>query len=97
MAGWRKALLRTGRESDLYHCQLCKHRLWVKQRRLWAALLHYRGKSIAKKKKKKSNYQCILYTLLLVFRVIAAASFLGLILIPAGNINYLWAVVVVAY
>jgi DNA-directed RNA polymerase subunit RPC12/RpoP len=43
MAGWRKALLRTGRESDLYHCQLCKHRLWVKQRRLWAALLHYRG------------------------------------------------------
>lgn len=43
MAGWRKALLQTGRESDLYHCQLCKHRLWVKQRRLWAALLHYKG------------------------------------------------------
>ncbi|KAI9354727.1 hypothetical protein BD770DRAFT_131699 [Pilaira anomala] len=42
MAGWRKALLRTGRESDLYHCQLCKHRLWIKQKRLWAALLRYR-------------------------------------------------------
>ncbi|KAI8088274.1 hypothetical protein BDF21DRAFT_450003 [Thamnidium elegans] len=42
MAGWRKALLRTGRENDLYHCQLCKHRLWVKQKRLWAALLRYK-------------------------------------------------------
>jgi DNA-directed RNA polymerase subunit RPC12/RpoP len=44
MAGWRKALLQTGRENDLYHCQLCKHRLFVKQRRLWATLLHYKGK-----------------------------------------------------
>ncbi|KAI9475641.1 MAG: hypothetical protein EXX96DRAFT_273161 [Benjaminiella poitrasii] len=42
MAGWRKSLLRTGRENDIYHCQLCKHRLWVKQRRLWAAFLHYK-------------------------------------------------------
>ncbi|CAO3656426.1 unnamed protein product [Mucor fragilis] len=63
MAGWRKALLHTGRESDLYHCQLCKHRLWVRQRRLWAALLHYK-----------------------IFRVMVAASLLGLILIPAGSI-----------
>ncbi|OBZ81979.1 hypothetical protein A0J61_09972 [Choanephora cucurbitarum] len=43
MAGWRKALLQTGRESDLYHCQLCKHRLWVKQRYLWATLLHFKA------------------------------------------------------
>lgn len=42
MAGWRKALLHTGRENDLYHCQLCKHRLWVKQRTLWATFLHYK-------------------------------------------------------
>ncbi|KAI7901199.1 uncharacterized protein BX663DRAFT_115545 [Cokeromyces recurvatus] len=42
MARWRKALLRTGRENDIYHCQLCKQRLWVKQRRLWAAILHYK-------------------------------------------------------
>ncbi|KAI8640539.1 hypothetical protein BD408DRAFT_419707 [Parasitella parasitica] len=63
MAGWRKALMQTGREDDLYHCQLCKHRLWVKQKRLWAALLHYK-----------------------IFRVLVAASLLGLILIPAGSI-----------
>lgn len=43
MADWRKSLLQTGRESDLYHCQLCKHPLWVRRRRLWAVLLHYRG------------------------------------------------------
>ncbi|KAI8371002.1 hypothetical protein BD560DRAFT_112353 [Blakeslea trispora] len=43
MAGWRKALLQTGRENDLYHCQLCKHRLWVKQRYLWATLLRYKA------------------------------------------------------
>ncbi|RCH86381.1 hypothetical protein CU098_005561 [Rhizopus stolonifer] len=42
MAGWRKALLETGRIGDLYHCQLCKHRFWVKQRTVCATLFHYK-------------------------------------------------------
>ncbi|KAI8986326.1 hypothetical protein BDB01DRAFT_604760 [Pilobolus umbonatus] len=42
LAGWRKSLLDNGRERDIYHCQLCKYPLCVKQRRSWAVLLHYR-------------------------------------------------------
>ncbi|KAI8981915.1 hypothetical protein BDF20DRAFT_863963 [Mycotypha africana] len=46
MAGWRKTLSETGRESDLYHCQLCKQRLYIKQKRLLMALLQFRRKQL---------------------------------------------------
>ncbi|KAI7868915.1 hypothetical protein BDF14DRAFT_1789317 [Spinellus fusiger] len=42
MASWRKSLLESGRDADLYHCQLCKCKLHVKHRRPWAAFFHHR-------------------------------------------------------
>ncbi|KAI8370697.1 uncharacterized protein BYT42DRAFT_99303 [Radiomyces spectabilis] len=62
MASWRSALFHSGRDNDLYHCTLCKHRFSVRPRRPWMAVLNYRVMRI------------LVTVLLLVFILIPAGT-----------------------
>ncbi|KAI9020769.1 hypothetical protein CLU79DRAFT_755438 [Phycomyces nitens] len=42
MASWRNSLMESGRDNDLYHCQLCKHRLYIKQHRPLTAFVNHK-------------------------------------------------------